>query len=92
MPVFGLVGAQGHWWLELDGEIVDPFNTEEGEYAERARGLKELSIAMEQHVYADQIFDHSADILSFIIACPEAGLASSHAADEEIITTAVCRP
>ena len=69
-PVGGHYGAVGHWWLEgANGEIIDPFNSEpEWPYDAHQRGNKELEKAINQNIFADNIFDHSADILATVVA------------------------
>ncbi|MDT6939809.1 hypothetical protein RI570_06580 [Brucella pseudogrignonensis] len=68
-PVGGLYGAAGHWWLEANGEIIDPFNYgSEWPHDANKRGIKELEKAINHHVFSENIYEHSADILSIIIA------------------------
>lgn len=69
-PVGGHYGAVGHWWLEgANDEIVDPFNpNREWPYDANKRGIKELEKAINQHVFAENIYEHSADILATVVA------------------------
>lgn len=68
-PVGGHCGAIGHWWLEnANGEAIDPFNPKgEWPYDACQHGLVELEKAINHHVFSENIYEHSADILSTVV-------------------------
>jgi len=74
-PVGGYVDGSGHWWLEIDGKIVDPISTDweflpsgDASYHGVRRGREAIFNAISAHHDRDAYFDRAADFIAAYVS------------------------